>query len=213
MRKSLLILAAILGSASLSKAAFISFVTGGARGHQFLLSDGATRVATGGLPVKVGYLTTPGDSSTFVEFATTVISNPLSTAPIGGFINTKTGDNPNVAGIRNKQVAIWVYGQNGDQGLFTSSAWTVPGTLAPDVDASYDVVLGITQGGANPPAVTAVTLPGQVTAARYQQPVSITVTTGTNVDGASYVLASFIPEPSSMGLLALAGLATLRRRR
>ena len=189
MRKSLLIFAAVTASASVSEAAFISFATGGARGHQFVLSDGATRVATTAPAVRVGYLTTPGLSSSFVEFATTVISNPLSTQPIGGFINTKTGDNPNVAGIRNQQVAIWIFGQNGDQGLFTSSAWTVPASLGPEVDASYDVVLGIVQGGTGAPNVSGVLIPG-FTMATYTRPVTITVGTGSNTDGATYRLGS-----------------------
>jgi hypothetical protein len=209
MKKILLPLAFLAISTSLSQAAFISFSTGTARGHQFVLSDGATRVAVGS-NVRVGYLTTPGDTSTFVEFGTTSIANPLSSQPIGGFLIDQTTNNPEVTGIRNQQVVVWVYGQGGQQGAFTSTAWTVPASLTPDVDASFDVVLGVNNG--TPVQVTALPIENY-TAASYTAPVSITVGTGTNPTGATYALGQLIPEPTSMGLLALAGLLVTRRRR
>jgi len=219
MRSLFLTLAVVAASASISQAAFVSFATGGARGHQILLSDGATRVLTTadnpGSRASIGYLTTPGDSSSFVEFATTTINHPLSTATVGGFINTPTGNNASQSAVdayKGKQVAIWIYGQNGEQGLFTSTAWTVPASITTEVDSSFDITLGVTQASGLPPVqVTTVPIPG-MGAAQYIAPVNITVGTASNTAGASYILGA-IPEPSSMGLLVLAGLATLRRRR
>ena len=209
MKKTSLIIALSLASTLASKAAFISFATGGARGHQFVLNDGTTRVAFGS-NVKVGYLGTPGDTSTFIEFGTTTINNPLSTQPIGGFINTKTGDNANVAGIRNQQVVLWVYGQNGQQGAFTSPAWTVPASLAPDIDASFDVTLGVTT--LPTVAVTALAITN-FTGSGYTAPVNITVGTGSNVNGAAYRLGIPVPEPTGALLASLVGFGLVLRRR
>jgi hypothetical protein len=215
MNKTILLLTVVGFSTVASEAAFISFATGGARGHQILLEDGATRVVTTAADpaarVRVGYVTSPGDISTFVEFATTTINNPLTTQPIGGFINTATGNNSDVAGIRNQQVVIWVYGQGGQQGAFTSAAWTVPGSLAPDVDASFDVTLGVASG--EPVAVTTIPIP-LFNNASYLAPVNITVGTGSNASGASYILGAPIPEPSSsLTMLLVAGGLLARRRR
>jgi len=209
MKKTLAFLTLFAAGSTVSQAAFISFATGGARGHSFVLSDGATRV-TAGSNVRIGYLTSPGNVGTFVEFGTTTINHPLTSQQIGGFINTKTGDNANVAGIRNQQVVVWVYGQNGQQGAFTSPNWLVPNSLAPDVDASFDVILGVT---ALPgPAVTALAIPN-FTEARVNQPITITVGTSSNANGTQYVLGTPIPEPSASLLAGLALLGLARRRR
>ena len=215
MNKTILSLA-LLGTFTLaSKAAFISFATGGARGHQFLLEGGVTRVVTTAnnpiARVRVGYVTTPGEISTFIEFATTTINNPLTTQTIGGFVNTATGNNADVAGIRSRQVVLWVYGQGGQQGAFTSAAWTVPVGLAPDVDASFDVTLGVASG--QPIAVTTLGIP-DFRPANYLAPVTILVGATSNASGASYVLGAPVPEPTTSitALLAVAGLVARRRR-
>lgn len=229
MRKSILsILVALAASASVSEGVVISFVTGGARGHQMLNNNGSRILTTNTVGnvndpasrVAVGYLTTPGLSSSFVEFATTTINNPLSTQAIGGFVNTATANNSSpttVAALKGKQIALWIYGQNGNQGLFTSANWLVPDTITVDPDSTFDVRLGIasTDLATLAPVVTGVPITG-FTLATYLFPRSITVGTGataTNPQGATYTLGAIVPEPGSVGLLALAGLAMLRRRR
>lgn len=211
-------LIATIALSSAASAAFVNFGTGGARGHEFLVTSGARVSATAVLATNrlvVGYLTTPGLSSSFVEFANTTINNPLSSAPIGGFINVPTGNNATavgVAAVKSNQVAIWVFGQGGSQGMYTSTAWTAPASITTEIDSSWDLTLGVAQGSV-PPVVTAVPLPGFF-AATYVAPVTVTVTTGSNTSAARYTLGAVIPEPTTTLLLAvMGGFGIMRRKR
>ena len=213
-------LLATVALSSSATAAFVNFATGGARGHEFLVTSGARvsdSVTTPTNRLLVGYLTTPGVSSSFVEFARTTINNPLSSAPIGGFVNVPTNNNASAAAVAavkvpTNQVAIWVFGQGGAQGLYTSTAWTAPASITTEIDSSWDLVLGVAQGS-TPPVVTPLPIPG-FTAARYLAPVTVTVGTGTNTSASRYTLGAVIPEPTtSLLLVMLGGLGIMRRKR
>ncbi len=217
------ILACLLLLPAMAEAASIKITTGGSRGHEFLLSDNTTRASIVGSTVQIGYLSTPGDTSTFLNFGNSSISNPLTTAVIGGFVTNATPDsgtaNPGNAAlsiIAGKQLVVSVTGQNGDRGLFTSTAWTVPGTLGTASDQSFSVILGTLQGTL-PPLVTALPLTGF-------NPATVNVKTigflsgavpayAENTNGTSFTLGAAIPEPSVNALLGLLGLVGLRRKR
>src|SRR5262245_50104901 len=100
----------LLATGLAASASQIAFATGGGRGHMFVTND-QTRVAFGSL-VRVGYLTTAGDLSTFTEFATTTISHP-GAAPnnVGGFLTipAENLNGPANVAARNKQIYLWVY--------------------------------------------------------------------------------------------------------
>ena len=223
MKKNILTLLALTALVSSSQAAFVAFTTGGARGHAFVLSDSSTRVLTtannASSTVKVGYLT-GATSDTFVTFGTTSVDNPAiqPAAAIGGFVTTPTADNAAANGalssIAGRQLAIWVYGQNGQQGLFTSTSWTVPGTLTPASDQSFSILLGVSSAAGVAPVVSTIAIPG-FSPASFVNPTPITVTTAstsTNANGSMYVLGA-VPEPSVTALLGLLGLVGLRRKR
>jgi hypothetical protein len=216
MKIKILSLLAAMSFASNADAAAITIGTGTSRGHQFVLSDGTTRVSVNPAnTVRIGYLTTAGDSSTFVNFGTTTISNPLSTQPIGGFVTNQSNDNPAANGvgnsiIANQQLAIWVLGQNGDQGLFTSTSWVVPPSLGVATDQLYNLVLGA-GSGLTPPVVTGVAITGFQTASTRVE--SVTVGATANPNGTTYQLGAAVPEPSVTALLGLLGLVGLRRKR
>jgi hypothetical protein len=214
------ILLAVTGlSASASQ---ILWATGTGRGHMFTTNSGA-RLDAGSL-VRVGYLTTAGDLSTFTEFAATTISHP-GAAPnnIGGFL-TNPAENlngPANVAARNKQIYIWVYNAPTaaaatEQGIFTSTdpSWIIPSSFTGDPTET------------NNPA-TALMLPAGVVTAQsppllagnplWVGPTStkgpITVGTGTNPDGSIYRLGAIVPEPGTAGLLLLGLLGLARRRR
>jgi PEP-CTERM motif len=194
--------------------------TGGARGHQFLLSDGATRVlATATDPTtvfKIGYLAIAGDSSTFQPFAQSSVSHPQAPYQVGGFFGQVSDNNTSGVGgisvIADKKLVLWVFAQSGQQGMFTSAEWTVPANFGSEVESSFEMRLGATPSGGTPPVVTIVSLPG-FSAASYAAPVSITLGTFTATNSSSYVLGSPIPEPSAMGLIGLCATWVLRRKR
>ncbi len=217
MKFTLSILSLLAVSAISSHAASITFLTGGRSGHQFLLSDGSTRVTTGSV-VRIGFLSTPGDTRTFTEFATTTIANPITSQAIGGFIKdqtTQNGSTTGVAGMKSGPVVVWVIGQNGQQGMWTSTLWTAPAALTPESDSSYDITLGIEPGAGATVAVTALTIDGY-NPSRYSAPVTITVGTGgtaVNQNGASFILATPVPEPTMSALGAVMGLGLMMRRR
>jgi hypothetical protein len=217
MKKILICLASLIIT-QFAHSAAVTIGTGGARGHQFLTSntETPTRVSIASSSVRIGYLTTSGDSSTFQVFGNSAISNPISSATIGGFVSTATSDNPAAGSnpalsvIAGRQLAIWVTAQNGDQGLFTSTSWVVPSTLGTASDQLYNLILGSPQG-TPPPTVTAVPITGFNNASVSVG--TITVTTSSNTNGTTYVLGAAVPEPSVLSLLAVLGAMSFRRRR
>lgn len=202
-------------------AARVSFVTGGPRGHQFLQSDGVTRVAGTFIgqegTVWVGYLGTAGDASSFQLFGETRISNPLISGGDGGHLSMSTEDNSAGTGgisvISGKQVVLWVFGQGGEQGMFISLDWKAPANIESRFESSYGVLLGISSPLApRPPDVTTIPLPG-FSAASYATPVSITLDGRTSTRSSSYILGSPIPEPTAFSLAGILTTLAFRRRR
>ncbi|MES2467746.1 MAG: hypothetical protein V4675_10630 [Verrucomicrobiota bacterium] len=214
---TLLMLSAGLGTLRAARVTFETFE----RSHQFVQSDGVTRVLpTSQDPnstVIVGYLTTSGEASTFRAFGESSIENPYPFLPIGGFLRRATQDNAaGIAGISElagKRIVLWVFGQNGEQGMFTSSDWTVPSDYPIVPDRHYVLRLGRGGGGAIPPLVTTIPLPG-FSAAAYAAPVSLSVNGETpNTNASSYILGRPIPEPSVFLLTGFAGVMLFCRRR
>lgn len=226
MKKQILTITTILALCVSTQAANIAFNTGGSRGHAFVLSTSTSQAGNIGTPtltdrVALGQVVQAGwmEAGVFQLFASSAIANPLTTATIGGFLNTATGQNAAASGgfsvIAGKQVALLVQGQNGDRGLFTSTSWMVPPTLGTAVDQSYTVILANASGA--PPVVTALPIEGYTTG-------SVTVGTigftsgntpaySERLDGNIMKLGAPIPEPSVVALLGLLGLVGLRRRR
>ena len=203
---------------SQANAAFVSFDTGGARGHEFLAAPGNRVDATAVTPanvVRFGYLTTANVASSFVEFATTTVNNPLSSQLIGGFINADTTQNASpvaVAALKAApQVALYVFGEGNTRGLFTSPSWAAPATLTEATDSSYLVLLGSTAAG-GAPVVTTIPIPGYLPAS-YLTPVAITVGATTNATGSRYTLGAVVPEPTTTILLSILGTLGLVRRK
>ena len=220
MKSKLLLLGVTLFTVAQADAAFVSFITGGARGHEFLVSSGARVTETALAPanvVKFGYLTTAGLASSFVEFGSTTVNNPLASALIGGFVNVDTTQNTSAAAVAAikvaPQLALWVYGQGGQQGLFTSASWVAPASLTTEVDSSFTITLGVANAASAAPVVTTIPITGYLPAS-FVSGVPITVTTATNTNGSRYTLGAAIPEPTTTLFLAmLGGLGVLRRKR
>ena len=204
------------------QAARVIFEPGGNRGHQFVLSDGATRLlpttVDSSSAVQVGYLAVEGDATSFQLFAESVISvvpilalmNPLTTT--GGMVYRISTDNPagtcGVSVLANKKLVLWVFGQNGEQGMFTSNTWTVPPDLGISMESYYSLLLAPNA----PPSVTTIPLPGFYPSA-FASPVSSTIGGTTNTQGHSYILGSPIPEPSALALAGVAATWAFQRRR
>lgn len=219
MKSKLILLGFVFCLASQADAAFVSFVTGGARGHEFLVPGGARVAATATVPgnvVRFGYLTTANVSSSFVEFGATTINNPLSSAPIGGFVNVDTNQNTSATAIAAikaaPQLAIWVFGQNNTQGLFTSTGWVAPGSLTTEVDSSFTITLGVSSAATTAPLVTTIPITGYLPAL-FVSGTPITVTGTTNPNGSHYTLGALIPEPTTSMLIGLLGAVGMMRRK
>ena len=194
-----------------ASASTINFATGGGRGHMFV-SDG-NRLVSGSL-VRVGYVTTAGDVSTFQEFATTTISHPSAGFQIGGFLTNPASSDTIAAAAKGKQIYLWVYNAATAAGatasaIFTSTdtTWVIPANFTGASDETSNLSLSLAAG-----AVTAIQDPArQGTNPSFTRgPVTVGATT---VDGAIYSLGTAIPEPGSATLALLALAAVGRRRR
>lgn len=212
---TILLLAASTGSLFASA---IQFATGGGRGHMFVMSPPTDNVRVPALSlVRVGYVTTPGNLSTFVEFASTTISNPSPTFPVGGFLTSPAASTTIAPAAKGAQIYLWVYnaptaGASTQAGIFTSTdpSWVIPASFTGDPTETSNLTLNLVSG------VQAIADP-RFTGPTITQPSfsrgDILVGT-TSAVGSIYKLGGgVIPEPTSIGLLALAGLAAARRRR
>lgn len=194
-----------------ANASTLTFGTGGGRGHTFLTSGGQ-RVNDASSLVKVGYLSEAGNTSTFVEFGRTTLSDPSPTIDIGGFLTTPVANNDGAANraAQGKQIYLWVFNSGTEagateQGLFTSTdpSWVIPGTFTGGATESSAIVIGKSAA----PGLAGVTA---VIGSYAIGPV--TVSNGTNAEGSNYTLAA-IPEAGSSSLLLAGCLAMLARRK
>lgn len=207
---TILLLAASTGSIFASA---IQFATGGGRGHMFITSnpDGA-RVPALSL-VRVGYVTTPGDVSTFVEFATTTMSNPSAAILIGGFLTTPANSLTVAAAAKGAQVYLWVYnspaaGTATQAGIFTSTdaSWVIPASFTGDPTETSNLTLNLVSG------VTAIPDPNLGGVPTFTR--GDILINGTAAVGSIFRLAPPVPEPSTalFGFIAVGALALRRRR-
>lgn len=211
---------AALSSAVTSQAASINFDTGSARGHMFVTSTNV-RLAVDSI-VKLGTLTTPGVASSFVEFATTKINNTGGASTVFGFLRdgVSIATAPEADAIKGKQIYIYVFNTNVaantgldtvEKGLFTSAEWTLPAGFDSAGTTTFNIRLG---GNSNATPAT-LGVEGQAVLGTYTAG-TITIGSGataTNTAAGIYMLAPAVPEPSAMGLLVIAGLGIMRRRR
>jgi len=201
----------LIATGTLATGSAIQFVTGGGRGHMFVLSPANDRVAFGSL-VRVGYVTTPGDVSTFMEFATTTISHPGAAvaAQVGGFLTNPAASSTVAGAAKGKQIYLWVYngtttGGSTGAAIFTStdSTWLIPNSFTGDATETSNLTLNLTSN------VTAIAAPGYASAPSFSVgPVPVA---GSSATGSIFTLG--VPEPGTSLLASAAVLAMLARRR
>lgn len=207
MKKIALLLLSLFAASS-AIASNVSFSTT-ATGPRFISTAG-TVIANGSL-VRVGMMSNPADTSTFVEFGRTTLATVFGqTGRLGGATVNANGEADD-DGFNGANVYVWVYNSTtesstADQGLFRASAATTPWVFPANGGATDSVTLGLAQTD------TAIT---PTTGGPFFIPAAIRPATAVNQWGnfVGLQLAAGIPEPSSLGLVALAGLAALRRKR
>lgn len=216
MKKIILSLNLLTAIAPIAEGATINWASGGGRGHMFVTGDGA-RVPTGSL-VRVGFFQEPGNiNSSFIEFGTTTVGDPGTSGALvglGGHIpaSGRSIANNSVEGNSNfddVQLYIWVYNaptaaaatQN-EVFTATGTLWRTPTTFVDNL-ASFAITLGAASGA--PPAGITALGDGSVTNAPF-------ILSGASSTGA-LVYNLGVPEPTSIGLMSLAGLVLMRRKR
>jgi hypothetical protein len=170
-------------------------------------------VPNGGL-IRVGYLATPNTPSSFVEFGTSTVKNSgvgtsIRPSKVNGSVNNVTEADD--AAFNGKDVYVWIYnaateGASTQSGLFHAVATVFPNDDPAGVGDTVSVLAtSLTEYINDPKYNVAGGVQGRFDAAA-----------AANADGSGtgrLYLGGIVPEPSSMGLLALAGLALIRRRR
>ena len=211
MNMKYLVCTFIAASSIAASASAIQFITGGGRGHEFVTTTG-DRIAAGSL-VRVGYLTTADNLSTFTEFATTTISNPSNTLLVGGFLTIPASSVTVAQAAKGAQIYLWVYnsataGTATQAGIFTSTdtTWHIPASFTGDPTEVSNLSLSLASG------ITALAdpaTPGQAPSVA-QGPITLNGTTAT---GNIFRLGGVgVPEPGTASLLIL-GLAAIGRRK
>lgn len=191
-------------------------------GMKVVLPGTGDRVAIGQL-IRWGTMSGAVSAANFTEFATTTVASvgtTGATATVPGSIRLDISLPGTQAGLANQQVFMWVYNSQTasatvDQGLFTSTAWTLPGTFATDGTASFNLTLGQNTGLATPagPVITTLAIQDVGAATLTVGSVQNTPTGAINTAGYIYTLGQAIPEPSAALLGAFGALGLLRRRR
>lgn len=202
----------IIASASISTAATVNFSTSAVGNRVVTTTTPITPVPIGSL-VRMGSLASEADFGTFVEFGTSTV-NATTGFPTGGVITGGATNNTALAAeFAGKTIYIAIYnaattGAATFAGIFKSTSIFDAGitgsaaqTFTLPIASFTTSVNPSTNWTFNPASVNT----SGITGAAGNPP--------TDRTGVVFTLGAAIPEPSSMGLLVLAGLAAARRRR
>lgn len=207
IKKSLIILAASCVAAT---AATVNYSTTTTGNRVVTTTSPITPVAIGSL-VRMGTMSNESNFATFVEFGTSTV-NANAAFPTGGVINGGATNNTATAGdFASKAIYIAVYN------AASSEAATFAGIFKST--SLYDATISSSASQTFSVAVNSFTTAINPTENWIFQPSSVNTagTTGnaggTDRTGIVFTLGGSVPEPTSMGLLALAGLVAARRRR
>jgi len=175
--------------------------------------DHASMIPNGGL-IRIGFLATANDVNSFVEFGTSTIKSAgpgaaAKPSKVAGTVNNVTENDD--AQFNGKDVYVWIYNAATAAASTQSGLFHAVGTVFPPDDPA---------GVGDAVNVNATSLTEYINDPKWNvaggrqgsfDGAAIANADGTGV-GRIY-LGGIVPEPSSMGLLALAGLALARRRR
>ena len=199
-------------SAVCASAATINYSTSTVGNRVVTSTSPITPVAIGSL-VRMGTLSSESDFSTFVEFGTSTV-NATAAFTTGGVITGGAVNNTAAAAdFASKPIYIAIYNAS------SSEAATFAGIYKST--SLFDAAITGSSAQTFTLAVSTFTTAVNPTSNWIFQPASVnpTGTTGaagnppTDRTGIVFTLGGSVPEPTSMGLLALAGLVAARRRR
>lgn len=167
-----------------------------------------TSIIANGSLIRIGRLSEPGNPNSFVEFGTSTIKNGgIGPSARPGKVNgsiVNTGGETDDAPFNNANVFVWIYNNttaalSSESGLFQAVGLQFP------VDDPAGVGDALT--------ITATSLTVYVPNSAFPSQGRVDPTNDTNGNTRLVLAGVGIPEPSSVGLLALLGLVSLRRRR
>lgn len=205
-------IAVLVATSAIASAATINYSTT-TTGNRVVTSTAPLTPVSAGSLIRMGSMSSESDFSTFVEFGTSTV-NTNAAFPTGGVINgSVTNNTAGASDFAGKSIYIAIYnaatsGAATFAGIFKSTAIfdatissSAAQTFTVGVNTFTTAVNPSTSWDFNPSSVN----PSGITGAAGNPP--------TDRTGIVFTLGAAIPEPSSMGLLVLAGLAAARRRR
>jgi hypothetical protein len=205
-------IALLVATSALASAATINYSTT-TTGNRVVTSTSPLTPVSAGSLIRMGSMSNEADFSTFVEFGTSTV-NTNAAFPSGGVINASVTNNTVAAAdFASKSIYIAIYnaaasGAATFAGIFKSSA-IFDATISSSASQTFTVGVSTFTTAINPTTSwgfnTSSVNPAGITGAAGTPP--------TNRTGIVFTLGAAVPEPSSMGLLVLAGLAAARRRR
>lgn len=214
MKFSLLLLSVLtLGLMQSAEAVAINLATT-AGGHRFLVPGGAPLPNTG--TIQVGFMSDPTNASSFTVFGSTAIHG--NTVFLTGLGNAAFNSlDPGLTAAANQPIYIRVYdgvslAASTLAGIWRSSTVLYPADLAPASANPASVSLSTDAWAVVSPATN-----WNFAAASYATGAPLGLSdaqvTPTQRTGTAYTLGAVVPEPSSLILISLLGVAGLRRRR